>query len=80
MLWWYNMTKFANVRGHPSLVRDMGSGAILNINSNEISQARKRKKAWKAEKERVDNLEKDMNEIKTLLHKILEATNGNNNS
>lgn len=68
-----------NVKGHPGLVRDKSSGAILNINSNEISLARKRKKAWKQEQERVDNLEKDMNEIKTLLHKILEVTDGRNN-
>jgi hypothetical protein len=73
------MSKFANVKGHPGLVRDKGSGAILNINSKEIKEARKRKKAWKKEQERVDNLEKDMNEIKTLLHKILEVTDGRNN-
>ena len=73
------MSKFANVKGHPGLVRDKSSGAILNINSNEVSLARKRKKAWKQEQERVDNLEKDINEIKTLLHKILEVTDGRNN-
>lgn len=73
------MSKFVNVKGHPGFVRDKSSGAILNINSNEISLARKRKNAWRKEQERVDNLEQDMKEIKTLLHKILEVADGNNN-
>ena len=71
--------KFQNVKGHSGLVRDKSSGAILNINSNEISEARRRKNAWLKEQERVSNLEKDMDEIKTLLHKILEVTDGRNN-
>lgn len=71
--------KFQNVKGHSGLVRDKASGAILNINSNEISEARRRKNAWLREQERVSNLEKDMDEIKTLLHKILEVTDGRNN-
>lgn len=71
--------KFQNVKGHSGLVRDKSSGAILNINSNEISEARRRKNAWLREQERVSNLEKDMDEIKTLLHKILEVTDGRNN-
>jgi len=75
-----------NVKGNPGLVKDKVSGAILNINSNEIAQARKRKKAWREEKERSKNLEsdvnslkKDMSEIKDLLKNILEVKNGNHN-
>lgn len=72
--------KFQNVKGHHGLVRDKGSGAILNINNDEIRAARRRKNVWLKEQERVTNLEKDMNEIKTLLHKILEVTDGRNNN
>lgn len=80
------MSKYMNVKGNPGLVKDKVSGAILNINSNEIAQARKRKKAWREEKERSKNLEsdvnslkKDMSEIKDLLKNILEVKNGNHN-
>lgn len=77
------MKKYMKVDGQPGLVRDKTSGAILNINSNEIRQARKRKKAWQEEKEKterlsteVTDLKKDMDEIKSLLKQVLEVTNG----
>lgn len=74
------MAKYVSVEGNPSLVRDKVSGAILNINSTEAQRARARKKAWVAEKEKVEELRKDVDEIKSLLKQILEATNGSNNS
>ena len=74
---------YVNVKGHPGFVRDKASGAILNINSKEMSQARKRKKAWLDERQKtaqleteVTELKDDGKEIKHLLNKILEATNG----
>lgn len=74
---------FVNVKGRPGFVRDQASGAILNINSSEMSQARKRKKAWLDEKHKTAQLEtevvelkNDVKEIKHLLNRILEATNG----
>lgn len=80
------MKKYMKVDGQPGLVRDKTSGAILNINSNEIRQARKRKKAWQEEKEKterlsneVTDLKKDMDEIKSLLKQVLEVTNGHHN-
>ena len=81
------MGKYAKVEGNPSLVRDKISGAILNINSNEIRQARKRKKLWQEEKEKterlsveVSDLKNDMKEIKSLLNKILEVSDGNHHN
>lgn len=80
------MKKYMKVDGQPGLVRDKTSGAILNINSNEIRQARKRKKVWQEEKEKterlsreVNSLKDDMNEIKSLLKQVLEVTNGHHN-
>lgn len=80
------MSKLMNVKGHPGLVKDKNSGAILNINNNEITRAKQRKKAWKEEKERsnqleadVSNLKNDISEIKDLLRNILEVKNGNHN-
>lgn len=75
------------VEGNPGLVRDKVSGAILNINSNEIRQAKKRKKHWQQEKEKterlsveVQDLKSDITEIKALLNKLLEVSDGNHHN
>lgn len=70
------MKDYMNVQGHPGLVRDKNSGVVLNINSSEAREARKRKKVWKEQQEELDSLKSDVKEIKLLLNKILEATNG----
>lgn len=71
------------VDGHKNLVRDPKSGAILNINSNEINTAKARKQArlQKAEKEQqlhddVDNLKTELNTIKSLLTELVEKLDG----
>jgi len=81
------MTKYAKVDGNPNLVRDKVSGAILNINSNEIKRARRRKNLWQEEKEKtealtseVDSLKQDVKEIKDLLRQVLEVSNGNHHN
>jgi len=81
------MSKYMKVEGNTSLVRDKASGAILNINSSEASQARARKHQRMLDKQKADSLreevsemKEDINEIKSLLNRILEASNGSNNS
>lgn len=65
------MGKKIPVEGHPHLVRDSQSGAILNINSSGIQKARKAKEDRKREKERLDKLEYEMSEIKSLLKALV---------
>ncbi len=67
------------VEGKPGLARDPNSGAILNINSDEIKTARAQKRTRKLEEERkkqliedVDALKQDMSDIKNLLLTIKE--------
>lgn len=64
--------KTLKVKGHPNLVRDMNSGAIININSSAINQAKIAKENKKKEKERIDNIEHDVNEIKTMLSQLMQ--------
>ena len=71
--------KFIAVEGHQGIARDAKTGAIVNINSNEIEQARavkalRRKKDDETEiiKEEVASLKNDMSEIKQLLHQLVE--------
>lgn len=67
------------IQGHPGLVKDVNSGAILNLNAQQAIKARERKLNMKKQqqefddmKESVHELKTDVSEIKTLLNKIVE--------
>lgn len=67
------------VKDHQSLARDLKTGAIVNINSNEIEQARAVKAARKQKYDEVENLKEDvaslkndLSDIKRLLLQIVE--------
>ena len=73
------MKKIAKVEGHPNLIRDLESGAIVNINRSEQRLARERKKirmkeqaAYMNLKSDVDQLKNDIGDIKDLLTKLVE--------
>jgi len=73
------MSRFVPVEGHPHLVRDMESHAILNTNSVALQQARERKqqRLQKQQQEiedrkRLDSLEKDISEIKEALNILIQ--------
>jgi|11_taG_2_1085331.scaffolds.fasta_scaffold13617_1 hypothetical protein len=73
------MSRFVPVEGHPHLVRDMQSHAILNTNSVALQRARERKlerqKKYQQEiddRNRLDNLEKDISEIKGALNILIQ--------
>lgn len=73
------MMKLLRVEGHPGLARDRVSGAIVNINKTEIERAKKIKKSSRDNAKRIDKLEQDIGEIKSILLKMLEEKNGSNN-
>lgn len=60
------------VEGKPDLVRDSRSGAIVNINKNEMQAARERKQKRKYQQAEFDQLKSDVDEIKQLLNKLVE--------
>ena len=75
------MSRYIPVEGHPHLVRDMESHAILNTNSVAIRQAKERKKQRqlkvdqeRRDRERLDSLEKDLSEIKEALNFLIQKT------
>jgi ligand-binding sensor protein len=74
------MNKYIKVEGHTSLVRDKISGAIINVNSSEMTNARVRKKKWKEQQEELDSLRSDVAMMKTMLMKLVEEKDGSNSN
>lgn len=64
------MTKLIPVIDDRSLARDAKTGAIVNINSNEIEQARAVKMARKQKDHEVENLKEDVAILKNDIHDI----------
>ena len=72
------MSRHVKVEGHPDLVRDRNSGAIVNINSNAMTAARERKKLFNDRQKEIDEIKKDVSDIKNILMQLVEDKNGNN--
>ena len=54
------------VEGHKHLYRDEKSGAIINTDSQGYSQYKKSKNIKLSQKEEIDSMKKDIEEIKNL--------------
>ena len=65
------------VEGHPHLYRDEKTGAIINCDDVGYEQYVKSQKLRKNQKEEIQNMKKDIDEIKSLLKILVE---GNNNT
>ena len=60
------------VEGHKNLYRDENSGAIINTDSHGYSQYKKSRNIRLTQKEEIDSMKKDIEEIKNLLRMIVE--------
>ena len=60
------------VEGHKNLYRDETSGAIINTDSHGYSQYKKSRNIKLTQKEEIDSMKKDIEEIKNLLKLIAE--------
>ena len=60
------------VEGHKHLYRDEKSGAIINTDSHGYSQYKKSRNIKLNQKEEIDSMKKDIEEIKNLLRMIVE--------
>ena len=65
------------VEGHPHLYRDERTGSIINCDDIGYDQYVKSQKLRKNQKEEIQNMKKDIDEIKSLLKILVE---GNNNT
>lgn len=74
------------IDGHPHLVKDSRTGAIINKNKTEIQMARRRKnlrvEKQKEEQElhnKIDKLTDDVDRLQKMFHELLENEYGNRN-
>ena len=74
------MSNLIKVDGHPGLVRDPVSGAILNINKNQIDTAKRTKAVVRKNQSKIEQLENDISDIKNILLRMLEEKNGSNSN
>ena len=67
---------YKDVEGHSNLVRDTSTGAILNINKDDITAARKRKLERRKKEQEFEDLKNEVGDIKNMLTKIIEKLDG----
>lgn len=71
------MRKLIPVDGHPDFARDEKTGMIVNINKSKHKQQMEMIERIKQDKEEINSLKSEVNDIKKLLSKLLENdTNG----
>ena len=62
--------KYIEVEGHPDLVRDTTSHAIINRNVGAYEQARKRAAAAQAQRDEIRDTTREINHLKSEMHEI----------
>lgn len=62
--------KYAKVEGHPNLLRDLSTNAIINTDSISSGHYTMLKNRKISEKTRIDNLESELCELKSSINEI----------
>jgi len=63
---------FKKVEGHPGLIRDLESNAVINNDKSAYQNYMQLREQKLKEKERLDKLENEVGEIKSLLQKLVD--------
>jgi hypothetical protein len=63
---------YKKVEGHSDLVRDLGNGAVINNDRTAYQNYVSLREQKLKEKERLDKLENEVGEIKSLLQKLVD--------
>ena len=67
--------KYAKVKENPELIRDMQSKAVLNTNRSALESYKKKREKQQELKTAIDdinNMKQDINDLKTLMQRILD--------
>jgi hypothetical protein len=68
--------KYAKVEGHPNLIRDMSSNAIINTDTFAFNQYNLNKQKKEIEKQKINKIESDLIELKTSIEEIKSLLRG----
>ena len=60
------------VEGHSHLFRDSDTGSIINTDDSSYQAYLRQKNAKKSEREELDDMKRDIDEIKNMLNKIVD--------
>jgi hypothetical protein len=63
---------YKKVEGHPGLIRDLESNAVINKDKSAYQNYIQLRDQKLKEKERLDKLENEVGEIKSLLQKLVD--------
>ena len=63
-------TEYKKVEGHPDLVRDTKSHAIINTNVNAYEKAKKRAASAQRQRDEIRDTTRDINMLKSEMHEI----------
>jgi len=59
-----------SIEGHPDLVKNMKTGAVINTNYDAYAAAKKRAAAAQAQRDEIRNTTREINNIKCEMHEI----------
>lgn len=68
-------TRYANVEGHPGLIRDLATSAIVMSDTKEYSDFVQKRKEMNEIKERLSSLESSFRRIEFYLQKLVNERN-----
>ena len=60
-------------KDHDGLYKDSSTGAVINKDTSGYQQYMENRSKMLSDKERLDSIESDINDIKSLLLKVLES-------
>ena len=66
------MRKVLPIVDYPDFVKDEDTGMILNINNDKITQTQKIREQKMKERQEIEALKSDVQDIKEMLRKLLE--------
>jgi len=72
------MSEYLKVENHSDLVRDTNTGAILSNDSSSYQLYINNRNRAISEKQRIENLESELSDIKCLLHTLIGKLDGSN--
>lgn len=62
---------FSKIKGHPNLVKDEDSKAVINVSKDEYLQAKKIKETTKQKEERLETIETRINSLESKIDQLI---------